>query len=492
MNSSQHRRGADAAKPNVLLIMTDQQRGDALGIEGHPVLETPYLDEIASEGVRFRRAYSASPLCIPARRTILTGAKPASHGVISNYHAWLDLETVPESLSREGYQTHLVGKLHLWPWRKLYGFQSADWADRPFKKQLNQPNDDYQDFLVDNGVTDVDAGQPHGGSDTGWIGRPFHLPDRLHFTNWCTQRALKFLQRRDTTRPFFLNVSYHQPHGPCTPPAYYFDKYMAKDIPPLPAGEWAKQWAEPKRGLGVSAARVLLEKEPLRAFMAGYYGCIEQIDHQIGLLLRHVPENTIVVFCSDHGELLGQHQWMRKRLPYEGSIRVPMLMRFPRQMRLPQPQQCSRLVELMDLMPTILDAVGAPIPDTVDGASLMPLIRGRTDGWRTHLHGECAHTPAIAGRETGMQYVLTDTHKYIYYPGAGVEQFFDLGADPLELTDLIDDKGVAELVRRHRALLIGELENRPEGFVRDGELVRLDSRSAPCLPGYETNATEPI
>ena len=134
-------------RPNVLLFMTDEHRGDALGIEGHLIVETPYLDSIAASGTHFTAGYSATPVCIPARRTIMTGTKASTHGVFMNYPTHMDLPTLPGILSAAGYQTHLVGKLHLYPGRKLYGFDSADWADTPAQHDTSIVDNDYQMFL---------------------------------------------------------------------------------------------------------------------------------------------------------------------------------------------------------------------------------------------------------------------------------------------------------------------------------------------------------
>ena len=143
-------------RPNILLLMTDQQRGDCLGIEGHPVLQTPYLDHLAAEGVRFRHAYSACPVCVPARRTLMTGQTPFHHGVMMNYDTALSGPTLPGELAQSGYQTHLVGKLHLWPHRKLYGFCSADWSDGPGH------GGDYDTWLEAHGIRHPYAGLSHG------------------------------------------------------------------------------------------------------------------------------------------------------------------------------------------------------------------------------------------------------------------------------------------------------------------------------------------
>ena len=464
-------------RPNIVLIMTDQQRGDCLGIDDHPVLQTPYLDELATAGVRFRHAYTASPVCIPARRTLMSGQKPASHGVMMNAAGWLDGPTLPGELSRAGYQTHLVGKLHLYPKRKLYGFDSSSWADSP----MGKPGDnDYQLFLAREGVNSWNPGR--GADPNGWVTRPFHLPEHLHFTNWCAEQALEFLQGRDPTVPFFLKISFHQPHQPCTPPQAYWDRYMDMDLPPPVVGDWARVYDEPVRGLPVAAWRVSLEPQLMRQYLAGYFGCINHIDDQIGRVLGRLPHNTVVVFVSDHGEMLGDHQWIRKRNAFEGSARIPFLLRMPHTdaWKSTGSQVRDEVVELMDVMPTLLDAAGVAIPDNVDGRSLLPLISGKEDSWRDYIHGECAVVPTI---NSGMQYLTDGKQKYIWYPGTGEEQFFDLENDPQEMVNLAETSTADLQLWRDR--LVEELAGRPEGFVQDNQLSVLHGPTAVMMDWVE-------
>lgn len=449
-------------RPNLLLIMTDQQRGDCLGIDGHPVLQTPYLDNLAAEGVRFRKAYTACPVCIPARRTIMTGQTVASHRVAMNYSHELPGATLPGELAKAGYQTHLVGKLHLYPRRKRYGFMSEDWADGPD----HGFDDDYQRYLRQHGVTMPNAGIAHGCDQNGWVSRPWHLEDNLHYSNWCANKAIEFYERRDPTVPFFLKVSFFQPHQPCTPPQYYWDKYMSMDLPPPIQAEWSKVFDEPQLGLPAASWKTYLQPRAQKEFQAGYYGSIEHIDHQIGRILRKTPGNTVVMFISDHGDMLGDHQWIRKRSAYEGSARIPFLIRFPDSLGIPQCQVRDEVVELMDIMPTFLDLAGAPIPDSVDGQSLLPLIRDNAE-WRDWLHGECAEVP---GTDSGMQYLTNGRFKYIWYPATNVEQLFDLDNDPRECHPLTDDPDYADQLATCRERLAEILAGRPEGFVKDGKL----------------------
>jgi len=455
--------------------MTDQQRGDCLGIAGHPVLQTPYLDHLAASGCYFPRAYSAHPQCIPARRTLLTGRSARGHGVFTNYDAILEGPTLPGELTKAGYQTHLCGKLHLHPQRKLHGFMSADWADAP-----HQQHADYARWLQEKGFQMPRAGMAHGADENGWVARPFHLPEQVHFTNWVTDCAMRFLERRDPTVPFFLNVSYHQPHQPCTPPQVYWDRYIHADLPELVTGDWEDP--EPYRpGLPIASWKTVLPPAQMQQFRAGYYGCINHIDDQLARILKVVPANTVIIFVSDHGEMLGDHQWIRKTRALEASARVPFIIRFPDEMQIPSQQVRDEVVELRDIMPTCLDIAGVEIPPQVEGASLVKRLRG--DGtWREWLHGEICQ---CGGSPTGMQF-LTDGHwKYIWEPGLGRELFFDLQTDPQECHNLSKDPAHADAVTIWRERLIAHIADRPEGFVVDGKLVRLPGATRRCDPALD-------
>jgi arylsulfatase A-like enzyme len=320
-----------------------------------------------------------------------------------------------------------------------------------------------------------------GQNVNGWVSRPWHLDERLHFSNWCADKALEFLQRRDPTLPFFLKVSFLHPHQPCSPPRDYYERYMDMELPEPYVGEWAKVFDGPQRGLPIASWRTALEPQLMRQYRAGYYGSINHIDDQIGRILNRLPGNTLVLFTSDHGEMLGDHQWIRKRNAFEPSARIPLVMNFPRSMSIPERQVRSEPVQLMDLMPTLLEAAGVPIPDTVDGRSLLPLLRGE-GGWREYIHGECAAVPSM---DSGMQYVTDGKRKYIWYPGPGTEQYFDLENDPREMHDLAGDTDRQAEIAKWRKRLVKEIDSRPEGFVQDGELATLGRNSPFCLPGYE-------
>ena len=470
-------------RPNILLVMTDQQRGDALGIENHPVLQTPQLDYFAAAGTRFTSAYSACPVCIPARRTLMTGQRPRTQGTLINYQTHLDGPTLPDTLGQAGYQTGLCGKLHLWPHYKRHGFEHFAWADSPMARK----DDDYQRYLRKEGVTPSDASQMHGVGANAIPVVPWNLDERLHFSNWCVTEALEFLERRDPTRPFFLKVSFLHPHQPYTPPRFYYDRYMqmADDIPEPFVGDWARVFDAPETGQNPQNTwRLNPDPRVMKQMRAGYYACINHIDDQLGRLMLQLPPNTVIVFCSDHGEMLGDHQWLRKRTPWEPSARIPMLLFGYKTdpSLIPAGQVNDKPVELMDVMPTLLDIAGADIPDTVEGESMLPLMRGQRDDWRDYVHGECS---MVTTADSGMQYLTDGKRKYIWWPGAGVEQFFDLEEDPNEMHDLAQQGKRADEIAQWRQRLIDELDGRPEGFVQNGALAKLDGPTAPCMPGYE-------
>ncbi|MCX5662308.1 MAG: arylsulfatase [Planctomycetota bacterium] len=459
-----------ANRPNIILIMTDQQRGDCLSCEGHPVLLTPSMDGIAAQGTRFRRAYSTCPVCIPARRSLLSGQFPQTHGLVGYAEGieWHPAATLPGTLADAGYQSVLIGRsMHQHPGRKRYGYEQMTIFDRG-------AGDDYGDFLRRNSAgydaTSSGASWLGGGvMHNDWTARPFHLPEPMHFTNWVVDESLRFLHQRDPSCPLFLTVSFIAPHPPLQPPAFYFERYLRTGVPPPHIGDWAlppASAADCGGGDPVAPSKIDLRGEALLSARAGYYGLINHVDDQIRRLLnsvdglpRLVGDNTVVLFTSDHGEMLGDHHQWRKQQGYEASARVPLLVRGPRSMGLAQNAVVDAPVCLEDIMPTCLDLAGLPIPASVEGRSLLPLLRGERPAWRDHLHLECADN----------FHAITDgQRKYVWLTKDGREQFFDLATDPNELRNLVADPAWRERAAAWRGLLIEKLKGRPEGFT-DGE-----------------------
>ncbi len=463
-------------KPNIVLIMTDQMRGDCMGIAGHPDVKTPHLDTLAAKGVLFDRAYSSCPSCIPARAALHTGMSQTSHGRVGyedgvrfNYE-----HTLAGELKKAGYYTQCVGKMHVHPLRNLMGFDSIELHDgalgyyrRPDIPYYENQKiaDDYFHWLKNEKGIDYDI------ADTGincnsWVARPWPYEEETHPTNWVVSRSIDFLRRRDRDKPFFLFTSFVRPHPPFDAPQCFFDMYKDMELTPPHIGDWADAERCQREGRIVDSLFGIADPELARQAQIGYYACITHVDHQIGRLMNAlsdegVLDNTIFIFTSDHGEMLGDHHTYRKARANEASAHIPLIVSGPDKLI----QRCSRInhevAELRDIMPTILDFAGAAIPDTVDGTSLCDTMKTESEV-REYLHGE--HSLGIVSN----QFIVTKTDKYIWETQTGDEYYFDLAKDPQEMHNAINDAQYKDRVAYLRSILIKELTGREEGYT-DGE-----------------------
>jgi len=448
--------------PDILFIHTEHHRGDCLGCEGHPVLLTPNMDNIARRGVRFSRFYSACPSCIPSRRSILTGQDPQTHGMVGYREGleWDGVATLPGVLRDSGYQTVHIGRsMHQYPPRKRYGFEHMEIGE------------DYLEWLRDqhprHGIDDWFGG---GVMHNDWTVHPWHLDEDLHQTNWTVERASRFMETRDPSRPFFLSLGFIAAHPPFQPPPFYLDRYLRARLPDPVIGDWAVPPRPEELGNEdyVSAHRIKLPAEAQRCMQAAYFGLLNHVDDQLRRLINPVKgirhcDDTIIILTSDHGEMLGDHYLFRKSVAYEGSARVPFLISAPPAFGIRKGLIVHAPTTHADIMPTLLDMLDMDIPDSVDGLSLYPLLRGeRPSAWRDALHIE--HSP--------HHQCLTDgREKYIWEPSDGREHLFDLTVDPGERHDLAQDADAAGRLASWRERLIVRLRDRPEGFVQNGRLV---------------------
>ncbi len=472
-------------RPNILLIVTDQQRGDCLGITNNELL-TPNMDNIALEGARFENCYTTCPQCEPARRSLMSGQFPSTHGIFANVgrNEWNEPSTLPSVLKTAGYHTYLVGRsMHTHPFRKRYGFDHMVLGLRSDSPTgVSSQDTDYGRFLKYNTKYHDCADYFQGGvMHNDWTARPWHLDEALHFTNWTIDQALNFLQDRDPSSPYFLAVTLLAPHPPLTPPSFYLERYLRMDLSKPHIGTWETPPENEGKGIAVDSHRVNLTGEAFKSCKAAYYGLINHIDDQLRRLInpttgdRAVNVNdTIVIFTSDHGEMLGDHYCWSKRLPYEGSANIPLLIRAPKNIGIKNNNIINEAVCLEDIMPTVLDMAGVKVPDTVEGKSLYPLLRGEKTRLRKYVHIENA--PNFHCLTDGME-------KYIWFTGSGKEQFFNLREDPNECNDLINEGKAAERVSYWKEILIDELKGRPEGFSDGSDLIA--GRDYPALLNRE-------
>jgi arylsulfatase A-like enzyme len=457
---------------NLLFINVDQWRWDALGHAGHPCVETPHLDRLSEEGVSFRRAYAAVPSCIAARASIMTGLTPRRHGRVGyqDHVPWNYGTTLAGALAAAGYHTQAVGKMHVHPARTLLGFHNVVLHDGYLHaERRTQRNydlaDDYLPWLRRQHGPAADYADSGLGCN-GYVVRPWPYDDGLHPSAWVTTQAIDFLRRRDPRRPFFLFASYHRPHPPLDPPRDYLALYADKPLPPLPHGDWCEGWPRPNRGTDSPCPTDPCQVERARR---AYYAQISFIDNQINRLVHalhqhDVLNDTCLLFCADHGDMLYDHGLVAKGLPYQGSAAVPFLLRFPPAWGLRRGLAVDAPVELRDVLPTLCEVAGVPVPEGIEGASVMPFCRGEAvPSWRAYIHGE------HAGGALSNHWVTDGRLKYAWYSQTGREQLFDLSNDPQECHDLAAAQPA--LLAEYRQRLVHELEGREEGYVQAGALV---------------------
>jgi choline-sulfatase len=468
--------------------MADQHRGDCVGADGNKAIRTPNLDRLAAEGVHFRHAYSSTPTCTPARTALLTGLSPWRHGMLGlgKVAEKYPIE-MPQALRDAGYYTLGIGKMHWYPHRITHGFHRTliDESGRAWTPDFRS---DYRCWFFSQ-APNLNPDET-GLEWNDYRSRTYALPEELHPTTWTGQTAVNFLRTYDREEPFFMKVSFARPHSPYDPPERWMKAYADCDIPKAVVGDWAAKYA-PRSDDGNSIWHGDMGAEQVRASRQGYYGAVSYVDEQIGFILETLGkrgwlEDTLILYTSDHGDMTGDHHLWRKSYAYEPSARIPMIVRWPESLLdSKRGQTLDQPVEIRDILPTFLDAASAPGGETLDGKSLLSLVRGETAEWRPYIdleHDICY------GPENHWS-ALTDGHsKYIFHALDGQEQFFDLDRDPQETHDLASDPSSKERVTEWRNLLIKHLEPRGEQFVKDGKLA-LRPESCVYSPHYPGKAT---
>ncbi len=464
-------------KLNVLLITVDQMRGDCIEKFGKREINTPYLNSLANEGVMFDRAYSATPSCIPARAAILTGLSQRNHGRVGyeDFIDWDYKDTMPEIFTKNGYQTRCVGKMHVWPPRKNLGFEEVELCDGylPHRNVKTQQQhswwrvDDYINFLKEKEGIDADFAE-NGVDCNSYVVRPWNYNESSHPTNWATSQAIKFFKRRDTSRPFFMHLSYYAPHPPYTPPQCYLDMYKDLQVPPVEKQNWEVTGDENPT---FNSFHGKLKERQRRDLTAGYYASITHIDHQIGRMIRMLRDegvinNTVILFTSDHGEMLSDHQMFRKYWAYEGSSHIPFIVAdFGNNLGLDKGARSDEIVELRDVFATLAGVCG--INQHTDGENVVDKIKAG-ESVREYLHGE--HTAFYDG-DMSIQYIVDKEYKYIWNTKFGEEQLFDMKTDRKELCNLAGDTSHNEILEKYRKILATELDGRPEGYSNGKNLI---------------------
>ena len=441
------------SKPNLLLILTDQQRHDTLSKAArNPWIQTPNLDRLAEQGVWFDSMYSEMPECVPARSVLLTGKMGHVTGVMgNNRRLGREVRTIAHALADAGYHTQAIGKMHFNPIRESHGFSDLRLAE---EIPPSMEGDDYLSFLADSGYGHVL--EPHGiRHEYYYIPQVSQLPDDFHATTWIGQQTVNFIQHAPR-EPFFLYTSFIKPHPPFEPTLPYAFRYDPAELPDpvdwdntidpgslelLNAQDYSK-WME------------LTDLNLAHLIKAAYYACITQIDVQIGRILDALDrtgrrQDTLVIFSSDHGELLGDHHHFGKRSYYQGSTRVPLVLSWPG--TLPEGETRHEIVGHQDFYGVLADAAG------LAGSSRILASAKTGDGDSDRmLVGE------LFEGERAMYMAVDKRWKYVYSPNGGRECLLEVDGDDQETVDHAATE--PDVLRTMRAKLTAYF--RDEGYVQ--------------------------
>jgi arylsulfatase A-like enzyme len=425
-----------ALPPNIVYIMTDQQAFDAMSCAGNPLVQTPALDRLASDGIRFDQAYCAFPLCVPSRAAMFSGRMPHEAGIFVNTNVVRDEEFPFEILGRRltdgGYKTHYIGKWH-----------------------LTVPLSD----TLKHGFKGIDIPGGHG------------------FDSVYARMAAEFL-RQEHDRPFFLVVSFRNPHDCCQLARKEDLSKFEGAIPPLPAPDKLpalpenfgipenepdhfREWqAENSESVFRS---YFWDEQDFREYQWGYYRLVEKVDSLIGRVLDAISAspgagNTAIIFASDHGDGISRHQWNQKWSPYDEASRVPFIMAGSMVHR--KGETDGRLVSAgLDLVPTVCDLAGIDPPPAMRGRSLKPLLESGADlPWREYIVTEISLGNWVNSYHVDtfpkVRMLRTTDYKYVAFDrGQLREQLTDMINDPGEMKNLAMDPQYADVLNRHRKLL---------------------------------------
>jgi len=452
-------------QPHILVIMTDQQRYDCLGVTGHPILKTPNIDRIAERGTLFTHAHTTSPLCMPARISLISGQYP------HNTHIWenegrlpSDTETYVKALKRGGYRTCHIGKAHLYyhentDIKKEEPYMHSLGWDDVFETQGTwssvKANSIYYDYLKENGLNDVfddylielDKMPDH---IRRFIAESSPLPEEHVLDSFIGRKVVQYVKDYQDSRPSFLFVGFAGPHEPWDAPGRFSTMYDPEKCPdPIPEGNTG-EWLSMQSREYDHWAQYIQPENPhkYKEIAANYFGKISLIDEWIGRILDAYEEkgwldNTVIMFLSDHGEMLGDLGRVSKSMFYESAVRVPLIIRLPDQL----PKISNALVETIDIYPTLLEIASCESIIKSDGKSLLPILTGSIDKVHDNILSE-VHT-----------HTMIRDYKWKLVVGQHGEtlQLFNFQDDPYEQTNLAGHPNYRKVELKMRSTLLNRI-----------------------------------
>jgi len=464
-------------RPNILWICTDSQRWDTLGCYGNRFGHTPNADRLASTGMLFEQCYAQNPLCTPSRGNFLTGRYPVTNKLRQNGQNILPSEVLVTRLLRDSaYICGLSGKLHLSACNRRFTLGEEWWKLPPDEQVVQGVEPRIDDGYVEFHWSHAPGSQFRSSEYTRWLlakGTVFEtrprtdsavvrsgMPSELHETTWCAEEAIRFIEAyQGFGHPWLFSVNFFSPHFPFDPPDACLEPYLGRlEEVPLPnyvEGElndkpaWQRERHQHKH-YAYTGENDAGDPHEHRMCRAAYWAMCDQIDAQLGRLLDALErtgqrENTIVIFTSDHGELLGDHGvYTKGPFLYDPAIHVPLIVSWPG--HIPEGVRVPALVELGDLAPTVLDAAGLPRHPGMQTRSLWPLLIGQapTDHFRDDVYCEYYNSNPDKP-STFLTMVRTERYKLIAAHGHPVSELYDLQEDPGENRNLWNDPAYAAL-----------------------------------------------
>ncbi len=447
-------REKEEPSPNILWICTDQQRWDTIGALNNPYVNTPNLNKLVRNGVAFTHAFVQSPVCTPSRASFLTGMYPSTiHNTTNGGDTWDNpFPLIPQILSKNGYSCGLSGKLHLSstdgriePVAGLgYDLAEISWSHHPWDSWPE--GNEYIEWLEGKGRSYDRLYDSLG-----------YIPEPYHQTTWCVENAIDFVGRKKG-EPWFYSLNIFDPHNPYDPPQKYLDRYEIEALPgPCFQSSDLEIQNEKLDFVHFQTSAQYPEEFKARELQARYWAMIDQIDYQLGRLFEVLKEtgqldNTIIIFTADHGDMVGDHGLQKKGCRfYEGLVRVPLIISWPDHYQ--KGIVADGMVELIDLFPTIMEAVELPIHDKVQGRSLTGILTGKEspDQFRGFVRSE--YYDALDHTPKDYATMIRDSRfKLVVYHGYEYGELYDLQNDPCEHQNLWNDqkyeKTKLELLRK--------------------------------------------
>ena len=434
-------------RPNVLWICTDQQRHDTIRSLGNPHINTPCIDSLVGEGVAFTQAYAQSPVCTPSRAAFMTGRYPRTTKCRQNGQALPPNEKLVSRLfADDGYTCGLAGKLHLATCangvaeaRIDDGYSVFHWSHHP---QPDWPENAYTQWLHTKGTSWEEV---YGGASTDYI--KHGVPEEYNQTTWCADSAIEFIHEQNGA-PWFFSYNCFAPHHPFDPPEEFLARYNPDDMP-LPKArpdeletKTTYQQLDGKfshndpEGYDITK----MTDRDKREVTAAYYAMVELIDKQVGRMVAALEEtgqleNTIVIFMSDHGEMLGDHGLFLKGPHfYDEAVRVPLIISWKDRFAANLRADC--LMELIDITPTLLEAAEIDVPKTIQGRSLMPILLSQREAGHHRDYVFSEYYNAWTHKHSYASMLRTREEKIVVYHGTDQGELYDLKNDPDEFENL--------------------------------------------------------